>query len=127
MARWGQARVETIAFYQEIKSELARGVPVKQVYQALVERGHVTVTYNSFRRQVQAVRNEININPIEQLATLNTFEEEQADIPSKKKNIIQIDPPPSHLNSLSSSSTERNDEPKQGFKFNPVSKVEDFF
>ncbi|NQU57389.1 MAG: hypothetical protein HQ513_09145 [Rhodospirillales bacterium] len=50
MTRWGQARIEVLAVRQEIKNELARGVPVKQIYDMLVERGGITVTYNGFRR-----------------------------------------------------------------------------
>ncbi len=127
MARWGQGRVEVLALHEEIKSELTRGLPMKQVYRALVERSHITVAYNTFRRQVQPIRDELNNNHIVPPVPSNTFTKEQAEMSSKNMAKTQIIPASLHHNSLTSPPAELKNEPKQGFKYNPVSKAEDFF
>ncbi|NQV46347.1 MAG: hypothetical protein HQ504_01045 [Rhodospirillaceae bacterium] len=113
MARWGQARVEVLALRQEIKDELIRGVPVKQIYDMLVERGYITVTYNGFRRQVQPIRDDLRRAPVEVSAPPNTL--------AKAPTETSVSPLPSERPELVKG------KPKKGFAFNPVSKAEDFF
>ena len=113
MARWGQARVEVLALRQEIKDELVRGVPVKQVYDMFVKRGHITVTYNGFRRQVQPIRDDLRRAPIEISASSKILANAPIETPAS--------PLPSEPPELVKG------KPKKGFAFNPVSKAEDFF
>ncbi len=103
MSRWGQARVEVLAHHQEIKDELARGVPVKQVYDVLLKSGRVTVTYNGFRRQVQSIRDDLLRAPVAAPETSSVIVR-----PTERSN------PP-------------EGKPKSGFVFDPTSKIEDFF
>ncbi len=60
MTLWGQAKIEILVIQDEIKSELRRGIPMKRIYNALVDAKQITVSYNSFRRQIIAFRQEIN-------------------------------------------------------------------
>ena len=113
MTRWGQARIEVLAVRQEIKEELARGVPVKQIYDMLVERGGITVTYNGFRRQVNSIRDELLRAPVEVPASSTILVKEPTKTPAASR--------PSDLPNLD------KEKPKKGFEFNPVSKAEDFF
>ncbi|MBL4747903.1 MAG: hypothetical protein JKY17_03740 [Magnetovibrio sp.] len=66
MASWGLARIEVIAAKEDIESELRRGVPMKQIHHALLKSGRVTVTYNSFRRQIKSIRDKLKMMPVHQ-------------------------------------------------------------
>ena len=66
MTPWGLARIEVIAAKEDIESELKRGVPMKQIHDALTQSGRVTVTYNSFRRQIKSIRDKLKMMPIHQ-------------------------------------------------------------
>jgi len=52
MTEWGQGRIEVIALRDEILEQLSCSVPIKRMYRHYVEDGKVSVTYNSFRRQI---------------------------------------------------------------------------
>jgi len=113
MARWGQARIEVMALRQEIKGELARGVPVQQIYDGFLERGHITVSYNGFRRQVLPIRDELLSAPVEISVPSNIMAKASTETPASS-------PPPERPSLVKGT-------PKKGFEFNPVSKAEDFF
>ena len=66
MTSWGRARIEVIAAKEDIESELQRGVPMKQIHEALLKSGRVTVTYNSFRRQIKSIRDKLKMMPVHQ-------------------------------------------------------------
>lgn len=111
MTPWGLARVEVIASKEHIACELQRGVPVKQIHDALVSAGRVSVTYNSFRRQIQHIRDELKI--------------------------MSVDIKPDHAKRAPSSPAEQerrqmlspksDNKPSGSFRFDPSCKAEDFF
>lgn len=107
MTPWGLARIEVIASKEHIASELQRGVPVKQIHDALVGTGQVSVTYNSFRRQIRSIRDELNAMPVD----ITPPRPRHAPRTSAKQ-----DPPPKITHESSS-----------GFAFDPLAKAEDYF
>jgi len=111
MTPWGLARIEVIVSKEHIASELQRGVPMKQIHDALVRTGHVTVTYNSFRRQIQPIRDELKTIPV----TIQPDYPKRAQ-PSPAQNVKRHMPPPK---------LESN--PTGDFRFDPSCKAEDFF
>jgi len=111
MTPWGLARVEIIASKEHIARELQRGVPVKQIHDALVSAGRVSVTYNSFRRQIQSVRDELDTIPIDIKPDHAKHVPSSLAKPLKK----QLPPPRPESN------------PVSGFCFDPSCKAEDFF
>lgn len=112
MTPWGLARVEVIASKEHIASELQRGVPVKQIHDALVSAGRVSVTYNSFRRQIQHIRDEIRMLPIGGgLPPPRT----KSNTPARK------DTPDT------STTTSTSQKASGGFVFDPTVKADDYF
>lgn len=111
MTPWGLARVEVIASKEHIAAELQRGVPVKQIHDALVDAGRVSVTYNSFRRQIQSVRNELDTMSV----IINPEHTKRVSSSTAKQVKKQIPPP------------RPESKPTGGFRFDPSCKAEDFF
>lgn len=111
MTPWGLARVEVIVSKKHIASELKRGVPVKQIHGALVCSGRVSVTYNSFRRQIISIRDELNTvvtnsGPVDiQTVSSNANKQKRKQVPIVKND----------------------DKPSEEFVFDPSCKAEDFF
>ncbi len=104
MTLWGQAKIEVLVVQDEIKSELAHGVPMKRIYNTLMDANQITVSYNSFRRQILVFREEVkeaaNGNRLMTRQTTGIHEVAKPSEPTK---------------------------PKQGFSFNPVAKSKDYF
>jgi len=111
MTPWGLARVEVIASKEHIASELQRGVPVKQIYDALVSVDRVSVTYNSFRRQIQPIRDGLTALSVDKKLASTKRAPHSLDEPVKK----QIPPP------------KPDSKPVRSFRFDPSCKAEDFF
>lgn len=111
MTPWGLARIEIIASKEHITSELQRGVPMKQIHDALVSAGRVTVTYNSFRRQIQTIRDELKTQSVD----MQLGHSKRAPNSSAKAVTRQM--PPAKLGSKAA----------DGFHFDPSCKAEDFF
>jgi len=107
MSPWGLARIEVIAAKEYIESELLCGVPMKQIHDALTQSGRVTVTYNSFRRQIQPIRDKLKMTSGDHAnhATLRTSGQEIKPIPQPK--------------------ADRKSSAR--FQFNPSCKPDDFF
>jgi len=112
MTPWGLARVEVIASKEHIASELQRGVPVKQIHDALVSAGRVSVTYNSFRRQIQAVRDELETLPAV----------------TKPENSWRARHSPARQPTAEKTPPQKSEaRPGRDFRFDPSCKAEDFF
>lgn len=111
MTSWGLARIEVIASKEHIVCELQRGVPMKQIHDALVRTGRVTVTYNSFRRQIQPIRDELKT------MSIDVNQDYGKRVPSSPANQAKTRMPPSKSDS----------EPTGGFRYDPSCKAEDFF
>ncbi len=115
MSTWGRARIEVIAMRDHILHELRRGVPMKQIFDALASAGQVTVTYNSFRRQLQALREEA-LTPGEPQPTAR-----KPYKPSGRSRTTSS----AHDALAPQSKTDHKAE--GGFIFDPARKAEDFF
>ncbi len=111
MTPWGLARIEVIASKEHIAHELQRGVPVKQIHDALVNAGRVSVTYNSFRRQIRSIRDELNAMPVD----ITPHRPRRAPSTPAKQDAKQV-PPPKTTHKSSG-----------GFVFDPSAKAEDYF
>jgi len=111
MTPWGLARVEVIASKEHIASELQRGVPVKQIHDALLQSGRVSVTYNSFRRHIQSIRDELKKMSVD----MKPEHANRVLSPPAKQVKRQMPPPKSDSKSTG------------GFRFDPSCKAEDFF
>lgn len=109
MTTWGQARIEVIASKEHIIHELQRGVPMKQIHDALVQSGHVSVTYNSFRRQIQFIRDELKEGLVAAAQNL-----------AKPGAVQKVSPQPS-------ANARADSKPKGGFEFNPMPNADDYF
>ena len=91
MTLWGQAKIEILVIQDEIKSELRRGIPMKRIYNALVDAKHITVSYNSFRRQIIAFRQEINDIANSNIADpINNINPETTPVSSKPKTSFKF-------------------------------------
>ncbi|MBL4940031.1 MAG: hypothetical protein COB46_07750 [Rhodospirillaceae bacterium] len=111
MTLWGLARIEVIAAKEDIESELRCGVPMKQIHDALLKSGRVTVTYNSFRRQLQPIRDKLKMmsGDINSVHVKNTT---QSSIAQDSKQTTQ---------------PKTDSKPLVGFQFDPSCKADDFF
>lgn len=112
MTTWGQARIEVIASKEHIAHELQRGVPMKQIHDALVQSGRVSVTYNSFRRQIKFIRDELKEGLVAAVPHLSK---------PKPTGPVKKGPSQPSANAMAGS------QPKGGFEFNPLPNAEDYF
>ena len=115
MSTWGRARIEVIAMRDHILHELRRGVPMKQIFDGLASGGQVTVTYNSFRRQLQALREEA-LTPGEPQPTAR-----KPHIPAGSPRMA------TSANCTSSPQSQTDHKDEGGFIFDPARNAEDFF
>ncbi len=104
MTPWGLARIEVIAAREDIEDELRRGVPMKRIHDALAQSGRVTVTYNSFRRQIQSIRDMIKSD------YAKCAQDRSVKPASQQVSLPKTD-----------------DRPSGEFQFNPSCKADDFF
>ena len=111
MTPWGLARIEVIASKEHITRELQRGVPMKQIHEALVGSGRVSVTYNSFRRQIQPLRDRIKT------LSVDTPPGPVDPAPASPPKPVKTQGPP----------RKSDREPPSGFRFDPSCKADDFF
>lgn len=112
MTTWGQARIEVIASKEHIVHELQRGVPMKQIHDALVQSGRVSVTYNSFRRQIKFIRDELKESLVATAPHL---------IKSRPTEAVRKATPHPSTTPMADS------KPKGGFEFNPLPNADDYF
>ncbi len=112
MTPWGLAIIEIIAARDDIFQELQRGVPMKQIHDALVHAGRVTVTYNSFRRQIKPIRDEIKSTLVNR-TSMNTGPGTVG-----RKPVVQVQP---------ARRSHSSNKPSGKFQFDPSRKTEDFF
>ena len=115
MSTWGRARIEVIAMRDHILRELRRGVPMRQIFDGLASGGQVTVTYNSFRRQLQALREEA-LTPAEPQLT--------ARKPHKPAGSSRA---ASSANDSSPPQSKADHKAEGGFIFDPSRNADDFF
>ena len=112
MTTWGQARIEVIASKEHIVHELQRGVPMKQIHDALAQSGRVSVTYNSFRRQIQFIRDELKDGLLAAAPPLTK--------PRPTEAVQKASFHPSTTPMAAS-------KPKRGFEFNPLPNADEYF
>gem|GEM_PF-2134089 len=115
MSTWGRARIEVIAMRDHILHELRRGVPMKQIFDGLASGGQVTVTYNSFRRQIQALREEALTSTEPQLTARNPYK------PAGSPRTA------SSTNDASAPQSQTDHKAEGGFIFDPSRNADDFF
>lgn len=115
MSTWGRARIEVIAMRDHILHELRRGVPMKQIFDGLASGGQVTVTYNSFRRQLQALREEALTPVAPQLTARKPYK------PAGSPRTA------SSANDASAPQSQTDRKAEGGFIFDPARDAEDFF
>ena len=115
MSTWGRARIEVIVMRDHILHELRRGVPMKQIFDGLASGGQVTVTYNSFRRQLQALREEALTPGEPQLTARKPYK--PAGSPRATSSASDATAPQSKADHKT----------EGGFIFDPAHKADDFF